>query len=43
MVTGGVSKGSKGHGFESQQRLLDGQFFTFICCKNYNVHLKIPK
>ena len=23
--------------FESWQRILDGHFFTFICCKNCNV------
>ena len=25
---------SKGHGFESRRRVLDGHVFTFICCKN---------
>ena len=31
---------SKGRGFESRRRILDGHFFTFICCKNCNVCLK---
>ena len=35
---------SEGHGFESQHRILDGHFFTYICCKNCNyVFLKRPK
>ena len=34
---------SKGRGFESRRRILDGHFFTFICCKNCNVCLKRPK
>ena len=25
---------SKGNGFKSQCHLLDGHFFTLICCKN---------
>ena len=25
---------SKGHEFESWHHILDGHFFTFICCKN---------
>ena len=28
---------SEGSGFESQDRILDGHFFTFICCKICNV------
>ena len=24
---------SEGHGFESWHRILDGHFFTYICCK----------
>ena len=24
---------AKGRGFESQRCILDGHFFTFICCK----------
>ena len=39
MVIGGDSY-SKGRGFKSQCRILDGHFFTFICCKNCNVCLK---
>ena len=31
---------SEGHGFESQHHILDGHFFTFICCKNCIVCLK---
>ena len=27
---------SKGRGFESRRRILDGHFFTLICCKNCN-------
>ena len=34
---------SEGRGFESQHRILDGHFFTFICCKNCIVCLKRPK
>ena len=34
---------SKGRGFESQHRILDGNFFTLICCKNCIVCLKRPK
>ena len=35
---------SKAHGFESQRCILDGHFFTLICCKNCNnVCLKTPK
>ena len=31
-------------GFESRHRILDGHFFTYICCKNCNgVCLKRPK
>ena len=29
----GYGKRLKGHGFESQHRILDGHFFTYICCK----------
>ena len=31
---------SKDRGFESQRRILDGHFFTLICCKNCIVRLK---
>ena len=34
---------SKGCGFKSQHHILDGHFFTYICCKNCNVCLKRPK
>ena len=35
---------SKGRGFEFQHRILDGYFFTYICCENCNdVCLKRPK
>ena len=35
---------SEGYGFESQQHIVDGQFFTSICCKNWNeACLKRPK
>ena len=34
VVMGGDSN-SEGHGFESRHRILDGHFFTFICCKNF--------
>ena len=35
MVMGGDSR-YKGRGFESRHHLLDGHFFTLICCKkNY--------
>ena len=33
LVMGGDSC-SKGHGFESRHRILDGHVFTYICCKN---------
>ena len=36
----GVDSRSKGRGFESQRRILDGHFFTLICCKNCIVCLK---
>ena len=32
---------SEGRGFEFQHRILDGHFYTFICCKNCNGFLKI--
>ena len=34
---------SEGRGFESRYRILDGHFFTYICCKNCIVCLKRPK
>ena len=39
MVMGGDSR-SKCCGFESRHHILDGHFFTYICCKNCNVCLK---
>ena len=43
MVMGRDSR-SEGCGFESRHRILDGHFFTYICCKNCNdVCLKRPK
>ena len=34
---------SKGCGFKSRDRILDGHFFTYMCCKICNVCLKRPK
>ena len=34
---------SGGRGFESRHCILDGHYFTYICCKNCNVCLKRPK
>ena len=34
---------SKGRGFESRHHILDGHFFTYICCKNCDVCLERPK
>ena len=34
---------SRGHGFESVRCILDGDFLTLICCKNYIVCLKRKK
>ena len=42
LVMGGDSC-SKGCGFKSQHHILDGHFFTFICCKNCNFCLKRQK
>ena len=42
VVMGGDSH-PKGRGFDSQYRILDGHFFTFIFCKNCNVCLKRRK
>ena len=42
VVMGGDSC-SKGRQFESRHRILDGHFFTFVCCKNWNVCLKRRK
>ena len=43
LVVMGRDSNSKGCGFESRHRLLDGHFFTYFCCKNCNVCLKRPK
>ena len=43
LVVMGDDSCSNGRGFESRRRILDGHFFTFICCKNCNVCLKRPK
>ena len=42
MVMGRDSR-SKGHGFESRHHILDGHFFTYVCCKNCFVCLKSTK
>ena len=42
MVMGEVSS-SEGCGFESQNRILDGHFFTFICCKSLFEKTKLNK
>ena len=34
MVMGRDSR-SEGRGFESRHHILDGHFFTYICCKNW--------
>ena len=34
---------SRGRGFESWRHILDGHFFTLICCKSFIVCLKRPK
>ena len=39
VVMGGDSS-NKGREFKSRHCILDGHFFTFICCKNCNVCLK---
>ena len=33
LVVMGDDSCSKGRGFESQRRILDGHIFTLICCK----------
>ena len=43
LVVMGRDSRSKGSGFESQYRILDGHFFTYICCKNCNICLKRTK
>ena len=36
LVVMGRDSRSEGRGFESRHHILDGQFFTYICCKNCN-------
>ena len=43
LVVMGKDSRFKGRGFESRHHILDGHFFTYICCKNCNVCLKRPK
>ena len=44
LVVMGRDSCSKGRGFESRHSILDGHFFTYICCKNCNdIWLKWPK
>ena len=43
LVVMGDDSHSKGCGFESWRRVLDGHFFTLICSKNCIVCLKRPK
>ena len=43
LVVKGRDSRSEGCGFESRHRILDGHFFTYICCKNCIVCLKRPK
>ena len=42
MVMGGDSC-AKCHGFEIRHHILDGHFFTLICCKNCIVCFNRPK
>ena len=42
VVKGGDSY-SGSRGFESQHHVLDGHVFTYICCKNWNVCLKMKE
>ena len=37
LVVMGRDSCSKDSGFKSQHCMLDGHFFTYICCKNRNV------
>ena len=39
----GVDSCPEGGGFKSQHCILNGNFFTYICCKNCNVCLKKTK
>ena len=41
LVVIGRDSCSEGRGFKSRHCKLDGNFFTFICCKNCNICSKI--
>ena len=43
LVVMGDNSCSEGREFESWRHVLNGQFFTLICCKNCIVYLKRPK
>ena len=43
LVVMGRDSRSGGRGFKSQHRILNGHFFTYICCKNCIVCLKRSK
>ena len=43
LVVMGRDLHSEGRGFESRHCILNGHFFTYICCKNCIVCLKITK
>ena len=43
LVVMGDDSSLRGHEFKSRQRILDGYFFTSICCKNCIVFLTRPK
>ena len=43
LVVMGDDSFSRGRGFESRHCILDGYFFTFICCKNCAGCLKRPE
>ena len=43
LVVMGRDQHSEGRGVESRHHILDGHFFTYICCKNWIACLKRPK
>ena len=43
LVAMGEDSCSEGHGFESQHPIMNGHFFTYICCNNRNDCLKRRK
>ena len=43
LVIMGDNSCREGRGFETQHLILDGHFYTLICCKNCNLCLKRPK